>query len=523
MGAGKETKTLESKIITGEEFEKLREKIKADDKTIVMCHGVYDLLHYGHIEHLQEAKNYGDIVVVSVTSAPYVNKGPDRPYFDDRQRTRFLASIEFVDYVMLSNEPTAITNIRHIQPDIYVKGQEFESGTDGVTGQVADEIAEVEKFGGTVRYTQGEVYSSSKLLNNYFGSLPEGVPEFSRSLLAKYGDDLFNQIEKMVDDFENLKVLVVGDIIIDEYIFCRPQGLTSKDTVISTRFQSDEKYLGGALAIARHVANFVPNAEFLTMMGVEEGLRDRIEKRMPKGMKLHILTDKNFVTPVKRRYLKIHPQRKDNEKLFSVNFLNEEENIRETDYKKFHDALEKMIADYDLVIVCDYGHGLIDREAIDIIEKNSKYLSVNCQTNSSNYGMNVITKYGRADAFALDEKELKLAFREYSEDYNAQLRKLKEALKAQIGWLTVGAEGAICTNNDETVKAPALTLRVTDTVGAGDAFFAISSLCAVENIPADIATLLSNAAGAMKTHVVGNKSSVKKKDFLKFIKTVLNV
>ncbi len=515
---------MDSKIISGEEFTQIRKVLKADNKTVVMCHGVYDLLHYGHIEHLQEAKNYGDVLVVSVTSAPYVNKGPDRPYFDDRQRIRFLASIEFVDYVMLSNEPTAITNIRYIQPDIYVKGQEFESGTDGVTGQVADEIAEVERLGGTVRYTQGEVYSSSKLLNNYFGSLPEGVPEFSRDLLAKYGDELFSQIEKMIDGFEKLKVLVVGDVIIDEYVFCRPQGLTSKDTVISTRFQSDEKYAGGSLAIARHVANFVPNTEFLTMIGEEDGQKENIEKRMPKDMKLHILTDEHFVTPVKRRYLKFHPQRKDNEKLFSVNYINEEENIKAIDYTSFHTALEELTSEFDLVILCDYGHGLIDKEAIDIVSKKSKYLSVNCQTNSSNFGMNVITKYTRADAFVLDEREIQLAFREYSDDKEEKLRRLRDIMNAQNGWLTVGAEGALCVNNeDEIVKVPALTLRVTDTVGAGDAFFAIASLCSVENIPSDIATLLSNAAGAMKTHVVGNKSSVKKKDLLKFIKTVLNV
>ena len=515
---------MDSKIITGEEFVKIREELKKENKTIVMCHGVYDLLHYGHIEHLQEAKNYGDVLVVSVTSAPYVNKGPDRPYFDDRQRTRFLASIEFVDYVMLSYEPTAITNIRFVQPDIYVKGQEFESGTDGVTGQIADEILEVEKSGGTVRYTQGEVYSSSKLLNNYFGSLPEGVPEYSRLLLEKYGENLFEQIEKYVDDFENLRVLVIGDIIIDEYVYCNPQGLTSKDTVLSTRFERDEKYLGGALAIARHIANFVPGTELLTMMGEEDGLKDRIEKRMPKNMKLHILTDENFVTPLKRRYLKVHPQRKDNEKLFSVNYINNDENIRKVDYERFHTALNEIISGFDLVVLCDYGHGLIDKDAIEIISRKSKYLALNCQTNSSNYGMNIITKYQRADAFALDQRELRLAFREYTGSKKEQLQKLKDTLNAKTGWLTVGAEGAMCiTGEEEVIKVPALTLKVTDTVGAGDAFFAVSSMCAATEMPADIGTLLSNAAGAMKTHVVGNKSSIKKKDFMKFVKTVLNV
>ena len=430
-----------SKIITIEEILSIREELTQQNKSVVMCHGVYDLLHYGHVEHLKEAKSYGDVLVVSVTAAPFVNKGPDRPYFDDKQRTEFLASLECVDYVMLSNEPTAITNIRAIQPDVYVKGQEFESGTDGVTGQVAKEIEEVEKLDGVVRFTQGEVYSSSKLLNNYFGALPEDVPKYSHRLLDKYGDDLFDKITQQVNGFENINVLVIGDIIIDEYIFCRPQGLTSKDTVISSRFQSDEKYLGGSLAIARHLANFCRNVELLTMAGDDDALIRRIEKRMPKDMPLHIIRDKNFVTPVKRRYLKQHPQRKDNEKLFSINYLNEQDNLDSINYELFYDALDKLVLRYDMVVVCDYGHGLLDSHAIDIICNKSKFLSLNVQTNSSNYGLNLITKYNHADTFALDQKELYLAFHDGKRDDIELLEKLRERLQAREGYLTIGAGG----------------------------------------------------------------------------------
>lgn len=512
------------KFITAEQFSSLREDLRRAGKCVVMCHGVYDLLHYGHVEHLKEAKSFGDVLVVSVTAAPFVNKGPDRPYFTDAQRLEFLASIEYVDYVLLSNEPTALTNIAAVQPDVYVKGQEFQSGTDGVTGHVAHEIKAVERFGGEVRYTQGEVFSSSKLLNNYFGALPEGVPEFSRKLIATYGESVFNSIADAVEGFQKLRVLVVGDIIIDDYIFCQAQGLTSKDATMSTRFQSVERYLGGALAVARHVANFCPRTEFLSMMGPEDDIRCLIEQGMPKHVKLHLLTDSAFVTPVKRRYLKRHPQRGDSEKLFSVNYLNETENLQAIDYRPFYRALEELLPKYDLVILCDYGHGLIDDEAAERVERLSNYLAVNCQTNSSNYGMNIITKYRNADTFALDEKELNLAFREYWTDKLELLERLRVHLSAQVGWLTTGAKGAVAKGKGESaVTVPALTLRVTDTVGAGDAFFALSSLCAAVNIPTDIATLIANAAGAIKTHMSGNEGSVQKKDLMRFMKTIFNV
>lgn len=489
-----------------------------------MCHGVYDLLHYGHIEHLKEAKSFGGVLVVSVTAAPFVNKGPDRPYFNDEQRLEFLASIEYVDYVLLSNEPTALANIAAVQPDIYVKGQEFQDGTDGVTGHVAHEIEAVERFGGAVRYTQGEVFSSSKLLNKYFGALPEGVPEFSGSLIVSYGKNVFDSIVNAVEEFKKLRVLVVGDIIIDDYVFCVTQGLTSKDATMSTRFQSVDRYLGGALAIARHAANFCPQTVFLSMMGPEDDIRRLIDQGMPKHVKLHLLTDSAFVTPVKRRYLKRHPQRGDSEKLFSINYLNEPRNLQAIDYRPFYRALEELLPKYDLVILCDYGHGLIDGEAAERVERFSNYLAVNCQTNSSNYGMNIITKYSHADTFALDEKELDLAFRESWTDKLDLLERLRKHLDAQVGWLTMGAKGAAAkSKGTDAVMVPALTLRVTDTVGAGDAFFALSSLCAAAGIPADIATLIANAAGAIKTHMLGNADSVQKKDLLKFVKTILNV
>ena len=512
------------KIISAEQISSLRETLRQEGKSVVMCHGVYDLLHYGHIEHLKEAKSFGSVLVVSVTAAPFVNKGPDRPYFTDEQRLEFLASIEYVDYVLLSNEPTALTNIAAVRPDVYVKGQEFQSGTDGVTGHVAHEIKAVERFGGVVRYTQGEVFSSSRLLNNYFGALPEGVPEFSRKLTAAYGENLFDTITDAVEGFAKLRVLVVGDIIIDDYIFCATQGLTSKDATMSTRFQSVERYLGGALAIARHIANFCPQTEFLSMMGPEDDIRRLIDQGMPEHVRMHLLTDGAFVTPVKRRYLKRHPQRGDSEKLFSINYLNDTRNLQEINYSPFYHALEELLPEYDLVVLCDYGHGLINSEAAERVERFSNYLAVNCQTNSSNYGMNIITKYSRADTFTLDEKELDLAFRESWTDKLDLLERLRVHLNAQVGWLTMGAKGASAkAKGKDAVTVPALTLRVTDTVGAGDAFYALSSLCAAANITADISTLIANAAGAIKTHMLGNVGSVQKKDLLKFIKTVLNV
>lgn len=510
------------KIISREEFAELRSEFRKNHKTVVLCHGVFDLLHYGHIEHLQEAKEQGDILVVSVTAAKYVNKGPGRPYFNDQQRMTFLASLEFVDYVILSEAVTVHKIVESVQPDIYVKGQEYAAAENDVTGNIGPEQEIVEKYGGRIYFTQGEVYSSTKLLNNFFGALPDEVVEESRKLRKKYGSNVADIIRHQVDAFENLKVLVIGDIIIDDYVFCKVQGLTTKDAAMSTRYDYLERYAGGSLAIARHLANFAGHVTLLSMMGYESDIERYIEKTMKK-VTCRIVQDKHFITPVKKRYLKQHPLRQEYEKLFSVNRLLDVEGIKEVDYSNFYRNLEQMLPEYDLVVVCDYGHGLLNEASIRLIEKKAKFLAVNCQANSSNNGMNVISKYNRADMFVVDERELRLPFGQTIDTSEVLLEKLAKQLKSNMAWVTQGASGALGLHGDERAQLPAVTLHVKDTVGAGDAFYSIAALGAVANMPVDTTTLLANVAGAIKTNLVGNSKPVAKVDVLKFLGTILNV
>lgn len=510
------------KIVSREAFEKLRQDFRKQHKAVVLCHGVFDLLHYGHIEHLQEAKEQGDILVVSVTAAKYVNKGPGRPYFNDQQRMSFLASLEFVDYVILSEAVTVHKIVEAVQPDIYVKGQEYAAAENDVTGNIGPEQEIVEKYGGHIYFTQGEVYSSTKLLNNFFGALPDEVVAASRKLRKKYGNDIAEIIRNQVDAFENLKVLVVGDIIIDDYVFCRVQGLTTKDAAMSTRYDYLERYAGGSLAIARHLANFSKQVTLLSMMGFESDIEKFICKTMT-NVTCRIVQDKHFITPVKKRYLKQHPLRKEYEKLFSVNRLLDIEGIKKVDYSNFYRNLEEMIPRYDIVVVCDYGHGLLNEKSIRQIENNAKFLAVNCQANSSNNGMNVISKYHRADMFVVDERELRLPFGQTVETSEMLLEKLVRQLKSKMAWVTQGASGALGMRDKEKAQLPAVTLQVKDTVGAGDAFYSLAALGAVSHMPVDTTTLLANVAGAIKTNLVGNSKPVAKVDVLKFLGTVLNV
>lgn len=508
-----------SKIINTADFAELRNIFREKGQKVIHCHGVFDLLHPGHIAHLEEAKNLGDILVVSVTSAPYVNKGPGRPYFSDDSRMKTLAALCCVDYVLLSETPTVIELLEFVQPDLYVKGEEYEKTENDVTQNINREIDKVRSCGGDVYFTGGITFSSTSLLNNNFPVFPPEVKEYAKNLANRF---TFTEIKKIIDDFSKLKILVIGDIVIDEYVFCSVQGLMSKDRAFSAKYQKEERYMGGSLAVARHLSSFVNNVTICSFAGNEPDIHHQIFNNLSAEMSLDIQFDPYFQTPIKRRYIEKRGIRNEYEKLFSINYIMEGYGDKKIDRSTFYQKLNNNISNYDLVVVTDYGHGLIDQKIMDIIQEKACFLAVNCQTNSSNFGTNLITKYRRADTFTLDQKELSLAFSTNSQDYQTLLTKLSKQLNSEMGWLTMGSLGALATNKNESIhKAPALTLTVQDTVGAGDAFYALACLSAKASLPMEIGTFLGNIAGALAANILGNSEAVSKVDFLKFATTML--
>src|SRR3990172_3926688 len=155
------------KILELEELaEKLR-SLKSERKKIVHCHGCFDLMHIGHIKYFQAAKKMGDILVVTVTSDRYVDKGPDRPVFNENLRAESIAALECVDYVAVNKWSTAEETLRLLRPHIYVKGQEFENLEDK-TGKLQKEYDVLKEIGAEIRFTHEIVFSSTQLLNQYF-------------------------------------------------------------------------------------------------------------------------------------------------------------------------------------------------------------------------------------------------------------------------------------------------------------------------------------------------------------------
>jgi len=275
-------------------------RLRAEGKTIVHCHGVFDLLHIGHIRYLRAAKEYGDVLVVTVTPDEYVDKGPGRPAFNQDLRTEGLAALDCVDYVAVNRWPTAEETLRLLRPNYYAKGSEFRDLASDMTGKIAREARVAQEVGTQLVFTDEIVFSSSSLINRYLSSFPEETKEYLAIFRSRYSqDEIFSLLDRMAE----LKVLVIGDTIIDEYQYSSALGISSKDPTLAVRYQSKDTFAGGVLAVANHVASFAGQVQLVTLLGEYDRQEKFIRSHLRENIVPFFITQPGAPTVVKRRFV----------------------------------------------------------------------------------------------------------------------------------------------------------------------------------------------------------------------------
>src|SRR4030043_349355 len=150
-----------SKIKDVKELSEIVPSLKNSGKKIVQCHGVFDLLHPGHIRHLEAAKREGDVLFVTITKDVHVAKGPGRPVFNERLRAESVAALECVDFVTLTETPTAVESIKALKPHVYVKGKDYADEKEDLTGKIHDEEDAIKSIGGRIHLTGQVTFSST--------------------------------------------------------------------------------------------------------------------------------------------------------------------------------------------------------------------------------------------------------------------------------------------------------------------------------------------------------------------------
>ena len=498
-------------------IESLSEFVKTEkekEKIIVQCHGVFDLLHIGHIRYLEQASRMGDILIVTLTPDQYVDKGPHRPAFTKNLRAEAIASLSCVDYVSINPWPTAEETIRLLKPHFYVKGSEFKNLSADMTGKIAKEEKVATEVGTKMVFIDDIVFSSTTLINRYFSRFSEDVQNYLNVFRSRYTiDDVMDVLDKMA----NLKVLVIGDTIIDEYVYCSAMGKSSKDPILALKYQSQDKFAGGVLAVTNHVANFAKHVSLQTILGEQDSHEDFILSQMESNISLTLNMQSHMPTTVKRRFIDSYTLNK----LFEI-YVMDDSGVSLQQDKEICLWLTKNIECFDIVIVSDFGHGAISENMIEILCKKSKFLSVNTQANAGNRGFNTISKYPRTDLACLAEHELRLETRDLKTELRPLMLKTINHFNYNKLIVTLGKNGcAICQNNLNFIQVPAFVHKVVDRIGAGDSFLAISSLAACIGASSELIAFIGNIVGSLSVEILGNKKPLDRLSVKKYITSLL--
>jgi len=493
----------------------LAEHRRRSSEKIVLAHGTFDLFHVGHLRHLEAARREGDKLIVTVTADRFVNKGPDRPVFPAQLRAEMLAALECVDYVAVSEEPTSIAVINALKPDVYVKGGEYANEAADITGNITRERLAVENHGGKIAFTDDLTFSSSNLINRHL--LPRG-PEIQDFLEGIRSDDLMAQLQELVDRVAGYKVLMIGDTIIDQYDYVTPLGKPPKETLIATRHESSESFAGGIIAAANHIASFCREVEVVTMVGGNDDFSGLITDATKPNVRLSVLKREGSPTTRKIRYVESAYTRK----LFEVYHMNDLP-ITGSDEAWMIEQIAAKIAEADVVVATDFGHGLITAPMIKLMTERARFLAVNTQTNSANHGFNLITKYPRADYICIDAPEARLAVSSKHADIaDIVSKQLPDLVDCPNIVVTHGRNGCMAFNQEQGLsRVPALARSVLDTIGAGDAFLAVTAPLVAAGGRLDHVALLGNAAGAIKVGILGHRAAVERVNLLRFVTSLL--
>lgn len=494
---------MAKKILPAQTLRDIRTRYR--DKTIVLCHGVFDIIHPGHLAHLKEAREQGDLLVVTITGDKYVHK-KRKVLFNESQRAELVASLDFVDYTAIIQEPSALTPLRLLHPNLLAKGPEFQRVLEEKTPHnIHKEKKLLDSYGGKIYFTNHSKFSTVKIGHMLFAGseateesslYPESASRFKD---LSGGRHSMKDMERFIDRVRNLRVAVIGEAIIDRWVHVKLNGPSHKASALSGRETSLVNQFGGAGIIALHAANFVQRVDLYT----------------------------NEFTPPFDLPANMSVRKISHGKLETIRYVNQENNAalyvdHVITIRPIAKNFPKSLKEYDAVLVADFGYGLLHADdAKRLSAMPARFFGCVVQANGSNYGFNIPTKYPRADYFSLSKLEAELCLQRHMEDKQEFLKAVGKRLRVPRFSMTFGGEGSLLYERGRTYEMGPLSNYVKDTIGCGDAYFALSSIALAAGEKAETALLAGSIGAAIMVQVLCNEKPVSKKDFLTAAEVIL--
>ncbi|MDC3207080.1 PfkB family carbohydrate kinase [Pelagibacteraceae bacterium] len=470
-------------------------KKSLNDKTI-LCHGCFDIVHPGHIRHLNFAKSKGKILIVSITSDKYINKGSQRPYVPEYLRAQSLANLEIVDYVIIDNNKKPLSLLKKLKPNFFAKG--FEYSKNGLPEATKEEMKIVKSYGGKMIFTPGNiVYSSSKILN-----LNKPNIKYEKLItIMKVNKISFRKLIDIINNFKKISFHIVGDTIVDSITKTSLIGGQTKTPTISVLYHDKEKFIGGAAVVARHLAASGAKVEFTTVLGKDSLGKYVIENLKKDKIKVNAIFDENRPTTEKNAITT------DNYRLLKIDTLNNTP-ITNNIITKISNHIKN--SKYENLIFSDFRHGLFNINSINLfnqLSKSYKFKAADSQV-ASRWGN--ITDFKEFDLITPNEKEARFS----TGDQDSNLRNLALNLHLKSNCKNIilklaekGIFSVVPSINDEeyySISMDSFADNIIDPVGAGDALLAYASLSYATTNSIEVSSIVGSLAAAIETEKNGN-------------------
>jgi len=466
------------------------------DKRVIMCHGVFDVVHPGHVRHLLYAKSKADVLIASITADHHITKGMHRPHVPQDLRAVNLAAFEAVDYVLVDKNAKPIQNIRLLQPDFFAKG--FEYSAAGLPDRTQEEAEAVRAYGGELIFTPGDiVYSSSKLIN----LAPPAIKLEKLQILMERNGISFDKLRGTLDAMAGRRVHVIGDTIVDSYSHCAMLGGQAKTPTMTVLFERKVDYLGGAAIVAKHLAAAGGEVTFSTVLG-DDGYGDFVVAGLKEvGINVHAVVDKSRPTVSKNSIVV------GNYRLLKVDTL-DNRSISDQILAEIVKAVQTVPT--EAVVLSDFRHGIFNRRTIPefVQALPAACFRVADSQVASRWG-NIID-FQNFDLVTPNEREARFALGDQDSGIRPLASNLYDAARCKLLILKLGERGvlACCSADHESLDSffviDSFVDRLVDAVGAGDALLAYATLAMLAVRDPGIATILGSMAAAVECECDGN-------------------
>lgn len=463
----------------------------AKNKSIALVYGNFNVIHPGHLRLLNFASDCADILIVGVLpdSSPGV-------HVSAKLRLEGVKSLGVVTEALILDKLNIYDLIDFLRPHYLIKGKEYEHKEN-------HEISLLDKYGGKLLFASGEVrFSSFDLINNEI----KGESSISKKNILEYVArhkldkiKLLNCIKK----FNNLNVLVIGDLIIDEYVTCEPLGMSQEDpTIVITPLHTD-KFIGGAGVVALHASTLGACVTYIGIVGNDDEKYYAQENLKLYNLDTHLFTDNSRPTTLKKRF------RAKGKTLLRVSYLKQHPISQELINKIYNVFLEK-INNIDLVIFSDFNYGCLPQDLIDkIISKcDAENIPFVADSQSSSQ-IGDITKFKGSLLITPTEREARVALKDNHSGLIVLINKIIQKSQTKYCALTMGEEGVFIHHTEKinsviTDQIPAFNNSPKDVSGAGDSFFVTCSMSLIAGASIWEAAYLGSSASACQVSRLGN-------------------